>query len=122
MKLKFVGTPATAAAAAAEFTTTAAAARRTFFARTRDVDGEGAAIEFLAVHRGNRLLCFLGRSHRDEREPARTAAYAVHHQVGFHDCAVRREGVLQIVFGCFEGKISNKQFCAHVMFCSTRLT
>ena len=36
------------------------------------------------------------------------------------DRPVRREGVLEIVLGDVEGKISNKQFCTHVMFyCAT---
>jgi hypothetical protein len=35
---------------------------------------------------------------------------------------VRREGVLQIVFGGVEGKISNKQFRTHVMLILSRLT
>jgi hypothetical protein len=34
----------------------------------------------------------------------------VHHQVGFNDRAVRREGVLQVVFSGVEGKIPYKQF------------
>jgi len=39
--------------------TTAAAAGRTFFARTRDVNRQGATVKFLAVQGLNRLLGFL---------------------------------------------------------------
>jgi hypothetical protein len=46
----------------------------------------------------------------------RPVGHAVHHQVGFGDRAVRRKGVLQVVFSGVEGKISDKQFIAHVMF------
>ena len=34
------------------------------------------------------------------------------------DRPVRREGVLEVVFGGVDGKVSNKQFIAHVMFYS----
>src|ERR1051325_7179981 len=105
----------TTAATAAEFATTAAAAARTFFTRARDVDSERAAVELLAVHGIDGLLRFLRRAHGHESEAARAAAHAIHHQVGFHDCAVRGERVLQVVFGGVEGKISNKQFRTHVM-------
>ncbi len=47
-----------AATAAAVFTTTTAAASRTLFARTGDVNGQGAAIQLRTVHGGNGLLSF----------------------------------------------------------------
>src|SRR5258706_4410585 len=107
-----MASPTTAAAAAgtaAVFTTTAAAAAgRAFFTRLGDVDREGAAIQLRAVQGGNGFLRFFSRAHGDETETARTAAHAVHHQVRFPDRAVRREGVLQVVFSGIEGKISDK--------------
>src|ERR1700690_983209 len=116
---------AAAAAAAAKVTTrtaTAAAATRTLFARAGNVDRQGAAIQLRAVQRGNGLLRLFRRAHGDEAEASGTAADAVHHQVGFRDRAVRREGVLQVVFRGVEGKIPYKQFITHVMFnCETNL-
>jgi len=111
---------AATAAAAAVFTTrttaaTAAAASRTLFARTGHVDREGATVELLTVQRVNGLLRFIGAAHGDETETTRTAAHAIHHQIGFDDGAVRGERVRQVVFSGVEGKISDKQFCAHVM-------
>jgi len=105
----------TAAEVTTRTTTATTAAGRTLFARTGDVDCEGATIELLTVQRVNRFLRFFGAAHGDETETARTAAHAVHHQVGFHDGAVGGERVLEFVFGGVEGKISDKQFCAHVM-------
>lgn len=62
---------ATTTAAAAVITTSAAAAAGgAFFARTRDIDGNGPAIQFLAVHGCDRLLRFLVGAHGDERETA----------------------------------------------------
>ena len=68
------------------------------------------------------LSALLRVAHGHESEPARAAGHAVHHQVGFNDRAVRGKRVLQVVFGGVEGKISDKQFCTHVMFYCPRLT
>lgn len=111
-------TTATAAATAVFTTRTpaaAAAAGRTLFARTGHVNREGATIELLTVQRVNGFLRFFGAAHGDETETPRTAAHAVHHQVGFDDRAVRGKRVGEVVFSSVEGKISDKQFCAHVM-------
>src|SRR6266568_5143381 len=108
------------ATSAAKFATATAASARTLFARASDVDGEGAAVQLRAIQGVDGLLRLFGRAHRDEAEPTRFTRHAVHHQVGLDDRPVRREGVLEIVFGGVEGKISNKQFCTHVMFyCAT---
>src|ERR1043166_6309478 len=103
-----------ATASAAEFATTAAGATATpasaLFARFGDVDRQGATVDSFAierVHGGGRL--FLG-AHGDEAEAARTAAFAIHHQIGFQYSAVSGKGILEIVFGCVEGKISDEQF------------
>src|SRR6266516_3615492 len=115
-------TAATAATSAAIFATTAAstASARTLFAWASDVDGEGAAVQLRAIQGVDGLLRLFRRAHRDEAESTRFARYAVHQQVGLDDRAMRREVVLEIVFGGVEGKISNKQFCTHVLFyCAT---
>jgi hypothetical protein len=103
-----------ATASAGVFATTTAGATATptsaLFARFGDVDPQGAIVETFAierVHRGSRL--FLG-AHRNESESARTAAFAIHHQIGFEYSAVSGKGILEIVFGCVEGKISDEQF------------
>ena len=51
---------ATTAATAATAATATAAAGRTIFTRTRDVDRQGATINFFAVQAVNRLLGFFG--------------------------------------------------------------
>ena len=101
--------------------TTTAAAARALFARPGHVDGEGAAINLLAVQGGNGLLRFLGAAHGDEREAAGAIGHAIHHQVGFGDRAMRGKRVLQAVLGGGVGKISYVQFITHVMFyCPTK--
>src|SRR6266496_3305441 len=119
-----IATPAAATAAATVFTarTAASATAGTFFPGTGDVDREGAAIQLAAVQSVNRLLSFLRGTHGDEGKAARAAAHFVHHQVGFDDRSVRCECVLQVIFSRVEGKISYKQFRAHVTFCCPRLT
>src|ERR1039458_9160124 len=109
---------ATAATAAATAVTAATAAAATatgaLFARPGDVNRQGASAQLFAIQCVDGLLRLLRRAHGDESEPARTAGCPVHHQVGFDDRAVGRKGVLQVVFSDVEGKIPNKQFCAHV--------
>src|SRR5471032_1151332 len=99
---------ATTTTAAVFTTTTAATAGRTFFTRLANIDGEGEAIQLRAVQGGDGFLSFFRRAHGDETETTRTAAHAVHHQVGFRDRSVRRKGVVQVVFSGIEGKISHK--------------
>ena len=103
-----IASAATAAATAAVFTATTAAARRALFARTRDVDREGATVNGFAVHGLDGLGGLFGRAHGDETETARTAGRPVHHQIGFEDRAVGCECILQVIFCGIEGKISNK--------------
>lgn len=113
-------TTATAATTAAVFAprttiTSAAAAAGSLLARARDVHRKSAAVKFLAVQGVNGLLRLFGRAHGDERESTGATRHPVHHQVGFHDRSVRGKCVLEVVFSSFEGKISYKQLCAHVM-------
>ncbi len=102
-------TTTTTAAAATVFTTTAAAAAGgAFFTGLGNVNRKGAAIQLRTVQGGNGFLRFFGCAHGDETETTRTAAHAVHHQVGFRDRSVRCKSVVQVVFSGIEGKISNK--------------
>jgi hypothetical protein len=116
-----VSTTTTATAASAVLGTTGAGSA--LFTRAGDVHGQGAAVNGLAVQRGNGVRRFLVRAHGDESKPAGTASGTVHHQIGFDDSAMCGKGVLQVVFGGFAGKISYKQFVVitHVMFSLYRL-
>jgi len=96
-------------------TTAARAAVGTFFAGAGDIDGQRAAVEFLAVQTVDGLFGLLRRGHGDEGKSAGTIGHAVHHQVGLGDGAVGGKGVLEVVFSGVEGKISDKQFVAHVI-------
>jgi len=100
-------TTTTAAITTAPATTTAAAAG-TLFARPGDIDVQSAAAQFLAVQCIDGFLGLLGRAHRDEGEPARAACGPVGNQIGFLNGAVRREGVLQVVFGDFEVEVPDE--------------
>jgi hypothetical protein len=48
--------------------------------------------------------------HSDEREPARFASHAVHHQMDFIDGAVLFEQILKIVLGALKREITYVQF------------
>src|ERR1700690_812024 len=105
------GSVAIATAAAAVSTTTAPpppAAAGALFPRLGHVDCEGAAAQLRAIQRADGFLRLLGGVHGDEAKTAGTAGGPVHHQVGFHDRAVRGKRVLQVVFGGVEGKIPDK--------------
>jgi hypothetical protein len=108
-------TTAATAVTAAATTTTAAAAAWPLFARFGDIDREGPAAEFLAIHGVNGLLSFFRGAHGDEGEAPGPTGRPVHHQVGLDDGTVCPKSVLQIIFRDVKGQISNKQFCAHVM-------
>src|SRR5688572_3972484 len=115
------GLVAIAATATAVFTPTTATTARALFTGFGNVDGEGATIHFLAVHGCDGFLRLFGGTHGDETKATRTAGFTVHHQVGFGDRAMRSECVIQVVFGGVEGKVSHKQFTAHMMFYCPRL-
>ncbi len=106
-------TAAFTTATAVPATTTAAA--RALFAGLGNVDCEGSSIDFLAIQGGNRGLRFIWCAHGDETKTTGTAAHAVHHQVGFHDSAMLRKRILEVVFGRVEGKIPYEQFVTHVV-------
>jgi hypothetical protein len=110
-----LATSTAAAAAAAKFTPSTATAAGTFFAGTCDIDSDGATAQLRAVHGGNGFLRFFFGAHGDETKATRALGGSIHHEIGFSDCTVRGERVVQVVFGGVEGKISYKQFIIHVM-------
>ena len=86
----------------------AEAASGALFPRTSFIDGQIATIEVCSVQSVNRFLRFFGRTHGDETEASRAASHPVRHEAGFRNGAMGGEGVLQVVFGGVEGKISYK--------------
>src|SRR5262249_15453493 len=96
----------TAAISTAASATEAAAGA--LFSGTSFVDGEVAAVEVRPVHGLNRLLRLFRRAHRDESKAAGTAGGAVRHEVGLGDHAMRREGVLQVVFCRVKRKVAHE--------------
>jgi len=78
----------------------------TLFACARFIDGECAPCDFLAVERAHGGASFSVVVHGDERETARFAGHAVHHQRDLADFAVLFEKILKIVFGSLKGEIS----------------
>jgi hypothetical protein len=96
------------ATAAAVRTTAATSAATTWacFTWPSFVYSQGAAFDGLAVEFRDRFLrvCFV--AHGDESEPARFAGELVLHEGDFLDSARLGEKILEIGFGCVEGKIS----------------
>jgi hypothetical protein len=90
-------TTATTPTAATASTATAAKATATATATTsgsltRLVDGQGTALEVLAVEIRNGGLCAGVGRHLDESEAARTPTFPIHDQLGFcHFVACTRE-------------------------------
>ena len=100
-----VGTASSAVTAA---TVTPAAAAASGFARTRFVDGQGAALPILAVERRcGRGSGFRG-FHGDKGEAAGFAGHPILHEVDLGDWAVLGEKILQIVFDRVEGQVSDE--------------
>src|SRR4030095_6188644 len=79
---------------------------RALFTRTRFVDRQGAAAQFLPVKRRHRGSCFSRFVHRDECKAAGFARHAIHHQRYFGDFAVLLEKILKIVLGGLKGEIT----------------
>src|SRR5688572_12171168 len=102
-----------AAAVFATRSTAAAAAAGAFFTRASDVDRKRAAIEFGAIERFDGFVRFFVAAHGHETETTRTTCFAVRDQVCFGNGAVSGKGILQIIFGGVEGKISYVQFVIH---------
>lgn len=102
--------PSTAKLTGASLRTAAAAA---LFTRAGEVHGEIPAIQRCAIEGADRSLSLFRSAHGDETEPSRATAHTVGHQVGFQNGAMGGKGVLEIVFGGVEGKVSDKQFITH---------
>src|SRR5438105_10647472 len=79
---------------------------RTLFACARLVHVQRSPADFLAVKCGHSSVGFGRVGHRDERETARLASHAIHHQRHFGDFAVFFEKILKIIFGSLKGEIS----------------
>src|SRR3989440_9761701 len=123
--IRSVALTTAAVAAAAETTTTAAArTRRALFARTRDVDGQLTALEFLAVKHFHRFVGFLRRGVLDEGKAARFAGKFVEHQVHRSDDACLGEVLLQVVFHRLVGEIAYEEsgFVVHTIGCPAQKT
>ena len=80
----------------------------------RFVDTKGAAVQFLAVHSGNRIIPgFFGRV-GDETEAAGAARLSVKNHLGFGDFAKLGEGLVQAIITGVPTQVSNKQFLRHI--------
>jgi hypothetical protein len=103
-------TTAAATVSTAATTTTAAFA---LFHRTRFIDGQGAAIDFLAMELGDRSLRFFRRSHFHETEATGATRYAVIDHLHPGDIARLGKEIGQVVFRHAEGQIAHIEFYAH---------
>src|SRR5262249_30884964 len=114
-----VAAPTAAAATAAAATTAvaaptaAAAATAAVFARLGFVDGQRAAVNFLAVHGLDGCLGLLVGAHLDEAEPLGAAGVAVHDDLGRLHRAVRLEHRLQVAVADAVGQVAHVQLLAH---------
>jgi hypothetical protein len=112
-------TAITTVSAAATTTTTAAAtvsattAAFALFHGTRFVDGEGAAVDFLAMELGNGRLGFFGGAHFDKAETAGTAGDAVVDHLHPGDIARLSKEIGQVVFRHAKGQVAHIEFYAH---------
>ena len=83
---------------------------RTLFAGPGFVNGEGAALDFLAVKGADSGVGFSRVSHGHERKAARAAGCAVHHKGDVSDFAMLFEKILKIVFSGLKREITYVQF------------
>src|SRR5687768_1246054 len=98
---------ATAAVIAPWATPAAAAPTRPFFPRPGQVHRQCRPAEVGPVHGLDGFLGFFLRGHRYEGKAARLASHTVRHEICLDHCPVRREGVLEVVFGDVEGNVSD---------------
>jgi hypothetical protein len=106
-----VSAAATTAAAATVSTTTAAAFA--LFHGTRFIDGEGAAVDFLAMKFGNGRLRFFGGAHFDKAETTGTTGDAIIDHLHPGDIARLGKEIGQVVFRHAEGQVAHIEFYAH---------
>lgn len=105
---------ATTSTASVTATTTTTAG--SFLAGPGLIDGQGAALPFLAVQSLDRRIRTFFRGHGNETEATRFPGRSILHEIGFSDRAMRREQIVQIVFGAVEGEVSHVQFRVHIIF------
>ena len=82
----------------------------TFFPGAGFVDGQSAALDFLAVEGGDGCIGFRRVRHGDKRETAGTARRPVHHESDLSDFAMLGEKILKIVFRRLKREITYVQF------------
>jgi hypothetical protein len=111
-------TTAAAATTAATAAATAAAALLTLFSF---VDAERSAVEELAVHFGDCLLCLFRCSHRHEGEAARLAGLAVRGDMNVAHLAKASESGSERVGRRVEGQVTYVETISHVL-CSIRVS
>jgi len=102
----------TVAAVSAITATTAATAtltRRAVFARTRDVNRQRAALEFLVMEHFHRFVGFVAAGHFDEGEPAGFSRELIEHDVHRRDNAGLGKIILQVVVHGLVGKVAYEE-------------
>jgi hypothetical protein len=104
-----------AATAAESTTTTATAAAFTRLHRARFVDGQRAAIDFLAMELRDRGLGLIRRAHFDKAETAGTSRNAIVDHLHPRDVARLGKKIGQVVFCHAEGQIAHIEFYAHFL-------
>jgi hypothetical protein len=104
---------ATTTAAAATVSATTAAAAFALFHRTRFINGQGPAIDFLAMEFRDGCLRFIGSAHLNETKTAGTSRHAIIDHLNPGDVARLGEEIGQVVFRHAEGQIAHIEFYAH---------
>jgi hypothetical protein len=108
-----IATVSTATTTAAATISTATAAAFALFHRTRFVDREGAAIDFLAMEFRDGRLRFFRRAHFHETKAAGTTRHAIIDHLHPRDIARLGKEIGQVVFRHAEGQIAHIEFYAH---------
>jgi hypothetical protein len=104
-----ISTTATAFASAATIPAAATTPASSFFTRTGNIHGQGAALKFLAMKHVDGFLSIRRSGKFDERESAGFAGELVEHEVyGSHDTRLRKV-LLQVVFDGLVSEITNEE-------------
>jgi hypothetical protein len=112
----FTAATATTAAVSTAATATTTAAAFALFHGTRFIDGQGSAIDFLAMKFGNSGLRFFRGAHFHESETTGTARDAVVNHLDPGDVARLGKEIGQVVFCHAKGQIAHIEFYAHLFF------
>jgi hypothetical protein len=88
-------------------TTTAATATGAIFAGLGFIDGESAAIMFLAVQRGDRRCCFRITSHLNETEALAATGFPIADDFGRLHGSVLAEKLLKVRAVCIVAQVPN---------------